>query len=75
MSSFMQADFLLTMGDRLSSITDIRLREGSSTGIEGQLDLSMIGAGGLLEGPLKNEKGSWFIGARRSYFDLIVNAF
>jgi hypothetical protein len=62
-------------GDRLSSITDIRLREGSPTGFEGQVDLSFTGVGAVAEGPLSAGNGSWMFAGRRSYFDLIVKAF
>lgn len=72
---FYAGGFSAEYGDRLSSITDIRYREGSTNGLEGQIDMGMIGLGAVLEGPLQNERGAWFVSARRSYLDLVVNAF
>jgi hypothetical protein len=60
-------------GDRLSSVMDIRFREGTGEEFDGQLDLSFGGFGGVVEGPL-GSKGSWLFSARRSFLDLIVEA-
>lgn len=59
-------------GDRLSSVMDIKLRDGSRDQLAAQLDLSFIGYGGQLEGPLFSEHVSFMVSARRSYLDLIV---
>ncbi len=59
-------------GNRLSSIVDIKYREGNRAGFNGQIDLNMTGAGGELEGPLPKHKGSWMISAKRSYLDLLT---
>ncbi len=61
-------------GGRLSSIVDIRWREGDRTAVKGRLDLSMTGFGGGIEGPLPGRKGSWMISARRSYLDLLAHS-
>jgi hypothetical protein len=58
-------------GNRLSSIVEIAYREGNRERINGQLNLSMIGYGGQVEGPFSGHKGSWMISANRSYLDLI----
>jgi hypothetical protein len=58
-------------GNRLSSIVDIAYREGNRERVNGQLNLSMIGYGGQVEGPFAGHKGSWMVSANRSYLDLI----
>lgn len=69
---FYSGGFSPAYGDKLSSIIDLSLREGNRSEFDGQLDLSVIGAGTVLEGPL-GIKGSWLFSARRSYLDLMVN--
>ncbi|MFC1725585.1 carboxypeptidase-like regulatory domain-containing protein [candidate division KSB1 bacterium] len=72
---FSAGGFPVTYGDRLSSIVDIKFREGNREEFDMQLDLSMNGFGGGVEGPLPNKKGSWFFSARRSYMDLLIDLF
>jgi hypothetical protein len=72
--NFYSGGFSSNYGDRLSSVMDIRLREGNRDMYDTQLDLSFGGFGGVAEGPLFNGKGSWMISARRSFLDFIVGA-
>ncbi|RPH94220.1 TonB-dependent receptor [candidate division KSB1 bacterium] len=72
---FMAGGFSARYGDRMSSVTDITLREGTRNGLKGQLDFDMTGFGGGLEGSLPGKKGSWMLAAHRSYFDLVVDLF
>lgn len=72
--NFSAGGFSAAYGDRLSSVVDIKLREGNRERIDTQLDADMSGFGGILEGPIKNGKGSWFISSRHSFLDLIVDA-
>jgi hypothetical protein len=60
-------------GNRLSSVMDIRLREGNREGLTGKLFLDMAGFGGIAEGPLPGQKGSWLLSVRRSYVDVLVD--
>ncbi len=61
-------------GNRLSSVFDIAYREGNRDRVNGQLNLSAIGYGAQLEGPLPGKKGAWMISANRSYLDLVAKA-
>lgn len=63
--------FDASYGNRLSSIIDIRYREGNRERFNGQLNLSVIGYGAQFEGPLDGGKGAWMFSANRSYLDLI----
>jgi hypothetical protein len=67
--------FGASWGNRISSIMDMRLREGSRDGFAGQLNFDMTGVGGVVEGPLGDSTASWLVSFRHSYLDLIVNAF
>lgn len=70
--AFSAGGFSPVYGDRLSSIMDIGFREGNRTRTDLQLDLSMMGAGLVAEGPFPGRRGSWMISARRSYVDLLI---
>jgi len=71
--SFLAGGFPAAYGDRLSSVLDVNLREGSRDRFQAEFDLGMAGAGLLLEGPL-GSKGSWLFSGRRSFLDFIAGA-
>ncbi|MGE5481263.1 MAG: TonB-dependent receptor [Chloroflexota bacterium] len=60
-------------GDKVSSITNIQLRNGNEEEFGGKLNLSATGFGLNLEGPISN-KGSYLMSVRRSYLDFIFKA-
>ncbi len=72
--NFMAGAFPAKYGDKVSSVMDISLREGSRKQMEGSFDLGMAGAGGLFEGPLAGGKGSYLLSARKSFLDLIISS-
>lgn len=72
---FYSGGFASVYGDKLSAIMDIDFREGNRKHFETQLDLNFSGFGGIVEGPLFGEKGSWMLSARRSYLDFVVDVF
>ena len=59
-------------GDKLSSVTNLSLRNGNENAVSGELNLSTTGFSAIGEGPL-GTNGSWLLAARRSYLDLIFN--
>lgn len=73
--NFITGGFSAKYGDKLSSILELKLREGSREKFLSDINLSATGFGAVFEGPLGSEKkGSWILSARRSYLDLIFNA-
>lgn len=68
---FAAGGFGARYGDRLASVLDVRLREGSRERAAAQLDLDFVGMGGAAEGPL-GRRGSWIVSGRRSWVDLLV---
>ncbi len=56
-------------GGRLSAVLDLTQKDGNRKKIEGVASLGVLSSRLSLEGPLG--KGSWFIGGRRTYFELI----
>ncbi len=59
-------------GGRLSSVLDIRQREGNAHTLGGQVTLGALASRGLLEGPLPGGKGSWLVAGRRTYADVFL---
>jgi TonB dependent receptor/TonB-dependent Receptor Plug Domain len=58
-------------GDVVGAVFDISLRNPRSDRIGGKLDFSLLGASVLAEGPI-NERLSFFVAGRRSWFDLVT---
>lgn len=61
-------------GGRLSSVIDIRMKEGDKSGFHGSVGLGLISSRATLEGPLgkKKERGSWMVSGRRTYIDALI---
>lgn len=72
--NFTAGGFSPAYGDKLSSILDLKLREGNRKEFDGQFDLSIMGFGGVVEGPL-GEQGSYLLSVRRSYLDYVIKMF
>ncbi|MEI7485522.1 MAG: TonB-dependent receptor [Ignavibacteriota bacterium] len=73
--NFITGGFSAKYGDKLSSVLEIKQREGSRIKFMTDLNLSATGFGAVLEGPIGSQKkGSWLVSARRSYLDFIFNA-
>jgi len=72
-TNFSSGGFSSIYGDKLSSVLDIKLREGRNDRIGGKATISASQFGLNLEGPINN-KGNFIFSARRSYLDFIFNA-
>ena len=62
-------------GGRLSSILDIRMKEGNNKTYDVSGGLGTVFSRIAVEGPIKKEKSSFIIAARRSYADVLAKAF
>lgn len=56
---------------RLSSVTDIRLREGDLRTRHWQFDFNMAGMGGFAEGPVIQDQASYMVSGRVSFLQLV----
>ena len=72
--NFTTGGFPARFGDHLSSVMDIKFREGQRSRLLSDINLSSAGFGGVFEGPLFSKKGSFLLSARRSYLNLIRGA-
>ncbi len=61
-------------GGRLSSVIDVKLKEGNKKKFSGAGGIGLISSRLTLEGPIKKDKSSFMISGRRTYVDLITNA-
>jgi len=59
-------------GGRLSSVLDIRMKEGNSKGFHGSGGLGTISSRLMLEAPIAKKKGSFMIAGRRTYADVFL---
>ena len=57
-------------GGRLSAVLDLRQKDGNTNEFEGVASLGLVSTRLSLQGPVGN--GSFFIGGRRTYLDLIT---
>lgn len=59
--------------NRASSVLQVTQREGARDQFHGRATVGFAGAGGILEGPINQGKGSWVVSARRSFLDLFTD--
>ncbi len=61
-------------GGRLSSLLDIRTKDGNDKKFKASGGIGLIASRLTLQGPLKKDKCSFIVSARRTYADLILKA-
>jgi hypothetical protein len=61
-------------GGRLSSVIDVRMKEGNSKKLSGTGGIGSISSRLTLEGPIQKNKSSFIISGRRTYADVITEA-
>lgn len=66
----MKGCFPARYGGRTSSVIDVRSRDGNYQSLKGEISAGIISSSINLEGPLFNDKTTFIISGRRSYFDL-----
>ena len=62
-------------GERLSSILDIRMKDGNDKKIHGKASIGLISSKLFLEGPLWKEKTTFMLSARRTYIDVLLRPY
>ena len=61
-------------GGRLSSVLDIKMKEGNSKEIHGSGGIGLVASRLNLEGPIRQDKGAFVLTGRRTYFDYFLKA-
>ncbi|MDD3686688.1 MAG: TonB-dependent receptor [Bacteroidales bacterium] len=59
-------------GGRLSSVIDIRMKEGNMKEFHGEGSIGNVSSKFTFEGPIINDKSSFIISARRTYIDVLA---
>ena len=62
-------------GGRLSSVLDIRMKEGNMNKISGEGSIGLVASKLTLEGPIKKGQTSFLVSGRRTYLDLLIRPF
>ncbi|MXW15614.1 MAG: TonB-dependent receptor plug domain-containing protein [Rhodothermaceae bacterium] len=62
-------------GGRLSSVIDLTMEEGNMREFEGTASVGIIGSSFTFQGPIKKDRASFIVAARRTYLDLLVYPF
>lgn len=62
-------------GGRLSSVIDISMKEGNNKKLMGKASVGLISSKVTIEGPIKNDKTTFIVSGRRSYFDIVTKPF
>lgn len=70
---FLTGGFPAKYGDNLSSVFEMRLKEGNRTHMNTDMNVNLAGFGLLVDGPLPGN-GSLVFSGRRGFFDLITSA-
>lgn len=62
-------------GGRMSSVLDIKAREGNKDRYLGEIGVGLLSAKVLAEGPIQKGRSSFIISGRRTYADLLMGLF
>jgi outer membrane receptor protein involved in Fe transport len=62
-------------GSRLSSVVDVTMKEGNMNKTEVDAGIGLIASRFSIQGPVKKDKASFMVSARRTYVDALVKPF
>jgi hypothetical protein len=74
-TKLIKGGFPARYGGRLSSVIDIKMKEGNMKKFHGEGAIGLISSKLTLEGPIVNDKTSFLISARRTYIDILAQPF
>jgi len=67
-----KGDMPAAYGGRLSSLVEVRMKEGNNKTFHGQGGIGLISSRVMFEGPIVKNKASFMISGRRTYADLFL---
>src|SRR5215203_5384253 len=71
-AEILKGGFPASHGGRVSSIIDVHMKEGDLHNLHGEGGIGLVFSKLTLEGPIKKDKSSFLISARRTFLDLIM---
>ncbi len=69
---FMTGGFPAKYGDKMSSVFEMKMKDGNKELMNTDLNVNLGGFGAMIDGPV-SEKGSVVFSARRGFFDLLTS--
>lgn len=69
--SFTKSNFSVKNSSRLSSLIDVRSKEGSKKKLGAEGSVGLVSSKLMLEGPIIKDRTSFLVSARRTYIDLL----
>lgn len=70
-----KGSFPARFGERLSSVVDIRMKDGDDKKFHGNASIGLIASKINIEGPIWKERTTFNISARRTYIDILAQPF
>lgn len=70
-----KAAYPLEYGGRISSVIDVRMKEGNKKELSGSGGIGLVSSRLTLEGPIKKDTASFMVSGRYSYAGLTANSF
>ena len=67
-----KGDIPVWAGGRLSSMLDVRMKEGDKSRFRGSGGIGLLSSRLTFEGPIQKERSSFIISGRRSYYDIFT---
>ncbi len=74
-ATLIKGGFPARYGGRLSSVVDVRMKDGNMKEFHGEGSIGVISTKFTLEGPVVKDKTSFLISGRRTYYDAISKPF
>ncbi len=73
-ATLIKGGFPARYGGRLSSVIDVRTKDGNTERLKGSINLGLISSKVSLDGPLGGQKTSFNLSARTTYLGPLINA-
>ena len=73
--NLIKGGFPARYGGRLSSVIDLSMKEGNLKEFEGTASVGIVSSSFTVQGPIRKNKSSFIVAARRTYLDLLAYPF
>ena len=70
-ATLLKGGFPARYGGRLASVLDMTMREGNRKSFMGGATVGLLASQATIEGPIRKDKSSYIVSARRTYFDAL----
>jgi hypothetical protein len=70
--TLIKGGFPARYGGRLSSVIDIRMKDGNMKEIKGDASVGILSSSLTLQGPIIKDRTSFIVSGRRTYFDILA---